>query len=41
MELKKNPRKDINKRSGLYFAFGLVLVMLLSYVALEWKTYEP
>ncbi len=40
MELKKNPRKDINKRSGLYFAFGLVLVMLLSYVALEWKTYD-
>lgn len=41
MELKKNPKKDINKRSGVYFAFGLVLVMLLAYVALEWKTYEP
>ncbi len=41
MKLKKNPKKDINKRSGVYFAFGLVMVMLLSYVALEWKTYEP
>jgi len=40
MKLKKNPKKDINKRSGVYFAFGLVLVMLLTYVALEWKTYE-
>jgi len=40
MELKKNPKKDLNKRSGVYFALGLVLVMLLAYVALEWKTYE-
>ena len=40
MELKKNPKKDINNRSGIYFAIGLVAVMLLAYVALEWKTYE-
>lgn len=40
MELKKNPKKDINNRSGVYFAIGLVTVMLLAYVALEWKTYE-
>ena len=40
MELKKNPKKDINNKSGVYFAIGLVAVMLLSYVALEWKTYE-
>jgi protein TonB len=40
MKLKKNPNKDINKRSGVYFAIGLVIVMLLSYMALEWKTYE-
>lgn len=40
MELKKNPKKDINNRSGVYFAIGLVAVMLLAYVALEWKTYE-
>lgn len=40
MKLKKNPKKDINNRSGVYFAIGLVSVMLLAYVALEWKTYE-
>lgn len=40
MELKKNPKKDINTRSGVYFAFGLVLVLLLAFVALEWKTYD-
>lgn len=40
MELKKNPKKDLTSKSGLYFAIGLVTVMLLAYVALEWKTYE-
>lgn len=40
MELKKNPEKDINTRSGVYFAIGLVVVMLLAFVALEWKTYQ-
>lgn len=40
MKLKKNPKKDINNRSGVYFAIGLASVMLLAYLALEWKTYE-
>lgn len=40
MELKKNPKRDLNKNSGLYFVIGLVLVMLLTYVAFEWKTYD-
>lgn len=40
MELKKNPKADLTKNSGLYFVAGLVLVMLLTYVALEWKTYD-
>ena len=40
MELKKNPKKDLNKNRGLYFVSGLALIMLLAYVALEWKTYE-
>lgn len=40
MELKKSPKNDLNKRSGVYFAIGLLTVMLLAYVALEWKTYE-
>lgn len=40
MEPKKNPSKDLNKNRGLYFLSGLALVMLLTYAALEWKTYD-
>lgn len=40
MELKKNPKADLTRNSGLYFVIGLVLVMLLTYIAFEWKTYE-
>ncbi|MFS4469715.1 energy transducer TonB [Maribacter sp. 2210JD10-5] len=40
MEPKKNPKKDLNKKSGLYFVIGLLSVMALSYIALEWKTYD-
>lgn len=37
MEAKKNPSKDQNRKSVLYFAIGLVLVLALIYLALEWK----
>lgn len=40
MELKKNPKADLTRNSGLYFVIGLVLVMLLTYIAFEWKTYD-
>jgi len=40
MELKKNPKKDLNKNRGLYFVAGLALIMMLAYVALEWKSYD-
>ena len=40
MELKKNPKADLSRNSGLYFVIGLALVMLLTYVAFEWKTYD-
>lgn len=39
MDLKKNPKKDLNHDSGLYFAAGLCFVLLLTYAALEWKTF--
>ena len=39
MKPKKNPTKDLNKNRNLYFFAGLTLVMLLAYVALEWRTY--
>jgi len=40
MEPKKNPKKDLNKNRGLYFVSGLALIMMLAYVALEWKFYD-
>ncbi|WP_430909017.1 energy transducer TonB [Maribacter sp. 2-571] len=40
MEQKKNPKADLNRNRGLFFITGLVLVMALAYIALEWKTYE-
>ena len=40
MELKKSPKADLRRNSSLYFVLGLVVVMLLVYVAFEWKTYD-
>ena len=40
MEPKKNPKADLTKNSSLYFVMGLFAVMLLTYVAFEWKTYD-
>ena len=40
MQLKKNSKADLTKNSSLYFAIGLASVLLFSWVAIEWKTYE-
>ena len=40
MELKKNPKADLNRNSGLYFVIGLSVVMLTTWRLLELKTYE-
>lgn len=40
MKPKKNPQKDLNRKSSLYFVFGLLLVLAMVFVALEWKTYD-
>lgn len=40
MELKKNPKADLTRNSGLYFVIGLVVVLALTWVAFEWKTYD-
>tara|TARA_R110002050_G_scaffold53118_2_gene120789 strand:- start:13818 stop:14546 length:729 start_codon:yes stop_codon:yes gene_type:complete len=40
MEAKKNPQLEIGRNSGLYFAIGLNLMLLLSWRSLEYKTYE-
>lgn len=38
MRPKKNPDKDLNLKRGLYFVIALLVVLLLIYIALEWKT---
>ncbi len=40
MELKKNPKVDLKRNSGVYFSFGLCLILFLTWRALEMKTYE-
>lgn len=39
MEVKKNPKKDLNRSSRVFFIAGLTMVLALTYVALEWKTF--
>lgn len=42
MELKKNKKIDLERRTPLFFAIGLVISMSLVLVAFEWKSeYEP
>lgn len=40
MKAKKNPEIEIGRNSSLYFAIGLNLMLLLTWRALEYKTYE-
>ena len=40
MELKKNPKADLEKRRGLYLEIGLVTIMVLALAAFEWKSYD-
>ncbi len=40
MQIKKNPKVDLRNNSSLYFAAGLCLVLLISWRAIEWKTYD-
>ena len=39
MEAKKHPHLELKRNSAIYFMLGLSLILLLAYVALEWKTY--
>ena len=40
MEPKKNPKADLTRNSGLYFAIGLAVVMFFVWQALEYKKYD-
>ncbi|NNG10882.1 MAG: energy transducer TonB [Arenibacter sp.] len=39
MKPKKNPKADLNRKSGLFFVIGLVIVLFFVWRALELKTY--
>ena len=40
MELKKNPKANVGLNSNLYFAVGLNVMLVLTYLGLEHKTYD-
>ena len=40
MELKKNPEASLEKKKGLFFQIGLVIALLLTLGAFEYKSYE-
>ncbi len=39
MKPKKNKKADLNRRGIIFLQTGLILVLLLAYLGLEWKTY--
>jgi len=40
MQPKKNQKADLSKNSSLYFVIGLSFILLISWQAIEWKTYD-
>ena len=40
MEIKKNPKADLEKRSGLFLNIGLCVSLLLVITAFEWRFYD-
>ncbi len=40
MKLKKNPKSDLNRRSMIFFQLGMVLMLFITWRAIENKTYE-
>jgi len=40
MEPKKNPKKDLSRRSLLFFQIGLAVVLGITLIMIEWKTYD-
>ena len=40
MEVKKNPKVDLEKKRSLYLQIGFVIALLLVYAAFEYKNYD-
>ncbi len=41
MEPKKNPKANLNRNRTLFLQLGLVVVLFITWRAIEWKTYDP
>ncbi|MCW9038364.1 energy transducer TonB [Altibacter sp.] len=40
MEIKKNPSFDLGRRSLLFFQIGMIVMLFITWQALEWKSYD-
>ena len=40
MKPKKNPKADLSRRSILFFQIGMIVMLLITWRAIEWKTYD-
>lgn len=40
MKPKKNPKSDVSRNSSIYFAVGLALMLGVTYMAINYKTYD-
>jgi protein TonB len=40
MEVKKTTKADLNKRTVFFLQIGLILVLLMVYFVVQWRTYE-
>ena len=40
MEIKKNPKVDLEKKRSLYLQMGFIIALLLVYAAFEYKNYD-
>lgn len=40
MQVKKNPKKNLNRNSMLYFQIGLSLVLIAVLISAEWRSYS-
>ena len=40
MELKKNPKADVRQNGSIYFAVGLLLMLVVTYYTINYKSYD-
>jgi protein TonB len=40
MKIKKNPKSNLETKSGMFVQIGLIIAMTIALIAFEWKSYE-